>query len=76
MAATKTRPLSPLEPGPTPESANQALNDLVFFALPAPLFRELSSQAAKRQMTLAQLLSTAVEEYLLKTDPNSRKVGE
>lgn len=64
MAGTKTRPLSPIETRPTPETANQALNDLVFFALPAPLFRNLSSEAAKRQLTLAQLLSNAVEEYL------------
>jgi hypothetical protein len=54
-----------------PEVPAQAiLNDIVFFALPAPLFKQLSEAAARRQMVLAELLATAVSEYLKKTEPS------
>jgi hypothetical protein len=58
-------------PDPTPvDEPKQMVGDLVFFALPSELFRTLSIEAAKRNMTLAQLLSQAVSAYLAKTkDP-------
>lgn len=56
---------------PTEADARSVLEQMVFCTLPAPLFKLLSDAAAERQMTLAQLLSTAVSEYLKKTEPNT-----
>lgn len=71
MAAAKGRALN-LEPEPTPQQAAATLNQLVFVALPAPLFHQLSDEAAKRQMTLSQFMSTAMAEFLLKPADGKR----
>lgn len=55
---------------PAVDGPQQMIGDLVFFALPAELFRTLSIEASCRNMTLAQLLSQAVSTYLTRTkDP-------
>jgi hypothetical protein len=41
---------------------------MVFFALPGELFSQLSAAAAKRNLTLAQLLAAAVSDYLKRTE--------
>jgi predicted DNA-binding ribbon-helix-helix protein len=72
MASTKGQAVTfaPQSAEPTEEQARAALGQMTFFALPMALFRELSDAAAKRQMTLPQLLSTAVSDYLKKTEPD------
>lgn len=64
MAAVRGRPASFQSSAPVEEPA--PVNDLMFFALPAPLFQELSKAAAARQMSLSELLSVSVSEYLAK----------
>jgi hypothetical protein len=39
-----------------------------FIVVPGPTYKELSDAAAKRNMTLAQLVSNAFSEYLKKTE--------
>ena len=54
---------------PTEREVKVSMSDMTFLALPMPLFTQLSDAAAKRQITLAQLLSTAVSDYLKNTEP-------
>lgn len=71
MAATKGRAVAfDAHSDPATERQVQAsMSDMTFLALPMPLFIQLSDAAAKRQITLAQLLSTAVSDYLKDTEP-------
>lgn len=57
---------------PTEESAIATLNDVVFLALPGELYKQLSDEAARRQMTLAQLFATAVSN-LVQTPPTGER---
>jgi hypothetical protein len=68
VAATKTRAVILPEKTPTEPEARGLLNDLVMLALPMSLFKDLSDAALKRNMTLPQLLSAAVVDYLKKTE--------
>ena len=68
MAATKAQAVEVKELPPTPEEVRGHLNDLVLLALPTSLFKQLSDAAMKRNMTLPQLLSNAVTDYLKKTE--------
>jgi hypothetical protein len=56
------------EKPPVEREARSAINDLVLLALPTLLFKQLSDAARDRNMTLPQLLSTAVLDYLKKTE--------
>ncbi len=71
MAAAKAYPVTappvPERP-PTEADARAAFNDLVLLALPITLYKQLSDAAMKRNLTLQQLLSNAVQEYLKKTE--------
>lgn len=61
---------SAVESAPIPATEKQALavlGEMVFLAVPMPLFNQLSDEAAKRNQTLAQLLSAALSEYLKKS---------
>jgi hypothetical protein len=66
MASTKGRAVESAPIVPTQTQAISGLGELVFLAVPTPLFKELSDEAANRNLTLAQLLSAAVSEYLKK----------
>lgn len=67
MASVKGKVLELPERSPSEEKDGAALlNDMVFFALPTPLFKALSDVAARRQQTLAQFLSEAVSEAINK----------
>lgn len=44
--------------------------DMVFLALPVPLYKQLAEEAAKRQLTLAQFLAGAVSEAVQKPIPS------
>ena len=58
-------------PGEPDESGEGAVGDLYFFAVPASTYRVLSDEAAKRGMTLAQLVQNAFNTYLTKTESDS-----
>jgi len=68
MASAKAHAVVLPEPVATERSARNLLSDLVLLALPAALFKQLSDAAMARNMTLPQLLSTAVVDYLKKTE--------
>ena len=53
---------------PSAEDVRHHLNDMVLLTLPTLLFKQLSDAALKRNMTLPQLLSTAVTDYLKRTE--------
>lgn len=73
MAATKGHAVTfkVEEAPPTEADGRHAFEQMVFCALPAPLFKQLSEAASERRITLAQLLSTAVADYLKKTEPTT-----
>ncbi len=68
MAAAKARSVEVAEKPPTEREVQQHLNDIVLLAVPTVLFKQLSDEAIKRNMTLPQLLSTAIQDYLKKTE--------
>ena len=68
MASAKARAVTVQEPEPTQTDARSAMNDLVLLALPTKLFKQLSDEAMKRNMTLPQLMSAAVVDYIKKTE--------
>lgn len=53
------------------ESGEGMIGDLYFFAVPASTYKALSDEAAKRGMSLAQLVQNAFNNYLTKTESDS-----
>jgi hypothetical protein len=56
------------EPTPTQADARAAMNDFVLLAIPTTLYRQLSDVAMQRNMTLSQLMATALTDYIKKTE--------
>lgn len=58
-------------PTPIPETQEEAppkeYAPAYFLMVPGPAYKEISDAAAKRNMTIAQLVSNALSEYLKKT---------
>lgn len=53
------------QPIPMPESEeNVATGPVYFLAIPELAYKALSDAAAKKNMTLAQVVATALSEYL------------
>lgn len=69
--AAKGRVAESFATPPSPKETAAILNDVVFIALPTPLFAALTDSAAKRQQTLAQFLAEAVTVALEKPLPPS-----
>lgn len=67
MDKPATKPLVYPERQATVKDADAALNEMIFIALPAQLYRELSDEASKRQMTIAELFSKSISAYLQAT---------
>lgn len=71
MASAKGRVIEAAPSVPESRPTAEILNEVVFCALPTPLFLALSAAAAKRQQTLAQFLAEAVSAALEKPLPPS-----
>jgi len=50
------------------KDATDFFSNVALMALPMPLFRKLSDEAAKRNMRLPELLTVAVAEYINRTE--------
>ncbi len=72
----KARVVEEVEKPATVADANQALGEMLFLAVPMQTFRHLSDEAAKRNTTVAALLSSAVNQYIGKTPEGPRLLVE
>ena len=55
------------------EDAATVMDELMMVALPMPLVKVLSDEAAKRNLTFGQLLANAISDYVQKTEPADPK---
>lgn len=64
MASAKAQRLEVVSKKEEPGSGADLMGEFVFLALPMPVYKALSNEAAKRQQTLAQFLATAVSTLI------------
>lgn len=66
LSRAMARP-QPIPEDPT-EEAPKGYAPVYFIGIPGPAYKAISDAAAKRNMTIAQLVSNALSEYLKKTE--------
>lgn len=49
---------------------------MIFLALPAEAYRRLSDEAAKRGLTISELFSRAIDQYVGNSKPQPRLLTE
>ncbi len=59
----------------TDENHLQMMSEMVMIGLPLPTVKALSDAAAVRNLTLAQILSEAINDYLRKTESRIPSAG-
>jgi len=71
VAQAKTSREASKSPTDRAVEALKNFNDITMIGIPSELLRRLHSEAARRNMTFAELLGRALEEYLKRTEPDA-----